>query len=101
MSNPTPRRPPQPGFRIADAEQLLIRAFEALGGDVVTPTASQVKAGMFALDPSFDEANYGCAAFRAFLAHLPHRVRTAGRSGGDIILALIDQPTDSVTEPGP
>lgn len=59
---------------------------------------------MLTLDPSFDEANYGCSAFRAFLAHLPHlphRVRTAGHSGSDITLALIDQPTDSVTEPGP
>lgn len=53
---------------------------------------------MLALDPSFDEANYGCSAFRAFLAH---RVRTAGSSGSDITLALIDQLTDSMTEPGP
>jgi NYN domain-containing protein/OST-HTH/LOTUS domain-containing protein len=98
-----PNTPPatQPGFRIADAEQLLIRAFEVLGGNVATPTASQVKGRMLALDPSFDEANYGCSAFRAFLSHLPHRVRTAGSSGGDITLALIDQPTGSVTEPGP
>lgn len=36
---------------------------------------------MLALDPSFDEANYDCSAFRAFLARLPHRVRDIGKSG--------------------
>jgi len=46
------------------------------------PAASQVKAKMVALNPSFNEANYGCRSFRDFLAQLDHRVRTAGRSGG-------------------
>ena len=66
-------------FDIADAERLLIRAFQALGGD--TATAGGLKNRMLALDSSFDEANYGCSAFRAFLARLPHRVRDIGKSG--------------------
>ncbi|MBV9140927.1 MAG: OST-HTH/LOTUS domain-containing protein [Pseudonocardiales bacterium] len=48
----------------------------------------------------FEEANYGCRSFRDFLARLGHRVRTAGRSGADITLALIDQHTGDVTAPG-
>lgn len=88
----------QPDFRLADAERLLVTAMEQ--ASTATPTASQVKAKMLALDSSFDEANYGCRSFRDFLAHLGHRVRTAGRSGGDITLALTDQPTSDVTEPG-
>ena len=36
---------------------------------------------MLSLDPSFDEGNYGCSPFRAFLALLPHRVRDIGKSG--------------------
>lgn len=79
-------------FDIADAEQLLIRAFEALGGDVVT--AGGLKNKMLALDPSFDEGNYGCSAFRAFLARLPHRVRDVGRSGEDRRVQLIE-PSDT------
>ncbi|MFN2496456.1 MAG: NYN domain-containing protein [Pseudonocardiaceae bacterium] len=78
----------QPGFLIADAERLLVAAMEQAA--TATPTASQVKARMLALDPSFDEANYGCRSFRNFLSRLGHRVRTAGRSGDDITLALID-----------
>lgn len=79
--------PSQPGFLIADAERLLVAAMEQAAA--ATPTASQVKARMLALDPSFDEANYGCRSFRDFLSKLGHRVRTAGNSGGDITLALI------------
>ncbi|MDQ3787062.1 MAG: hypothetical protein M3422_07450 [Actinomycetota bacterium] len=59
-----------------------------------TPTASQVKAKMIALDPGFDEANYGFSRFRQLLSHLSHRVGTVGHSGSDITLALHD--TDRV-----
>lgn len=90
--------PAQPGFRLADAEQLLVTAMEQ--ATTATPTASQVKAKMLTLDPSFDEANYGYRSFRDLLAGLDHRVRTAGRSGDDITLALIDQNTGDVPEPG-
>jgi uncharacterized LabA/DUF88 family protein len=80
---------PEPEFRLADAEALLVTAMEQL--TAATPTASAVKSKMVALDPTFDPLNYdGCRSFRDFLAQLAHRVRTAGRSGHDITLALID-----------
>lgn len=85
----------QPGFRLADAQALLVAAMRQI--TAATSTASQIKAKMVLLDPSFDEANYGCGSFRDFLARLGHRVCTAGRSGGDTTLALVD----SATNPGP
>ena len=75
-------------FDIIDAERLLIRVFQALGGD--TASAGGLKNRMLALDPAFDEANYGCSAFRTFLACLPHRVRDIGKSGEDLRVQLID-----------
>lgn len=80
--------PAQPGFRLADAEALLVAAMEQI--TAATPTASAVKAKMVMLDASFDVANYGCRSFRDFLGRLNHRVRTVGSSGYDITLALID-----------
>jgi hypothetical protein len=77
-------------FNIADAETLLIRAFEQIPTD--TPTAGTVKNKMLMLDPSFDQANYGCGSFRDFLTHLSHRVAPVGRSGQDITIALIRTP---------
>ncbi|WP_092558051.1 NYN domain-containing protein [Actinoplanes derwentensis] len=78
-------------FDIAAAEALLVRAFEQIG--IATPTAGTVKNKMLVLDPSFDQANYGCRTFRDFLTRLPHRVATAGRSGSDITIRLITTPT--------
>lgn len=89
----------QPGFRLAEAEALLVAAMEQI--TVATPTAAQVKAKMVALDSSFDFANYGCRSFRDFLTKLGHRVRTVGRSGQDITLSLIDPPPSSPTVPSP
>ncbi|WP_410597807.1 NYN domain-containing protein [Amycolatopsis sp. lyj-23] len=77
-----------PEHRLVDAEALLVTAMEQI--TAATPTASQVKSKMVALDPAFDTLNYGCRSFRDFLAQLAHRVRTVGRSGNDITLALID-----------
>ncbi len=51
-----------------------------------------MKNRMLALDPSFDEANYGCASFRAFLARLSHLVRIEERAGFDVTVSLIDSP---------
>ena len=73
-------------FDIADAEELLVRAFGQIPADTVT--ASAVKSKMLALDPSFDQANYGCCNFRDLLTRLAHRVTTVGRSGQDIVIAL-------------
>ena len=73
-------------FDIADAEALLLRAFEQIGTD--TPTAGTVKNKMLVLDPSFDQANYGCRTFRDFLNRFSHHVAVAGRSGADITIRL-------------
>lgn len=75
---------------------LLVNAMGQAASAVLT--ASAVKSKMVTLDPAFDEANYGCASFREFLARLGHRVRIVGRRGGDITLALISpdsQPLES------
>ncbi|WIX85679.1 OST-HTH/LOTUS domain-containing protein [Amycolatopsis sp. DG1A-15b] len=77
----------QPGYRLADAEELLVTAMGQTASTVLT--ASAVKSKMVTLDPAFDEANYGCASFREFLARLGHRVHVVDRSGGDITPALI------------
>ncbi len=47
---------------------------------------------MLALDAAFDEHNYGCRSFRAFLALLPHRVQTVETDGPDIVVKLIEEP---------
>lgn len=71
---------------LAAGEALLVKAMNDLGK--ATPTASQVKAKMVEIDNTFDVARFGCTSFREFLGRLGHRVRTVGRSGGDITLAL-------------
>ena len=73
-------------FGIAAAEELLVRAFEQIPTD--TATGGTVKNKMLALDPSFDQANYGCGSFRDLLNRLAHRVTTVGRSGEDVVIAL-------------
>jgi len=47
---------------------------------------------MLALDPSFDEHNYGARSFRAFLTLLPKRVQIAEAGGPDITVKLVDPP---------
>jgi hypothetical protein len=77
-------------FDIATAEQLLVRAFEESNAE--TMTAGGLKSKMLALDAAFDEHNYGCRSFRAFLAQLPQRVQTVETGGPDITVKLIEQP---------
>jgi len=72
-------------FDLSDAHALLVRAIEQCTAD--TPPASTVKNKMRALDPSFDEANYGFARFRSFVDSCPH-VEVVGHSGYDITLEL-------------
>jgi hypothetical protein len=81
-------------FDIATAEQLLIRAFEESNAE--TLTAGGLKSKMLALDASFDEHNYGCRSFRAFLAMLPQRVQIAEAGGPDITVKLIDETPKTV-----
>jgi hypothetical protein len=77
-------------FDIATAEQLLVRAFEESNAE--TLTAGGLKSKMLALDAAFDEHNYGCRSFRAFLALLPQRVQTVEAAGPDIVVKLIEEP---------
>ena len=75
-------RPAVAAFDIGEAEQLLVRAFEESNAE--TMTAGGLKSKMLALDPAFDEHNYGCRSFRAFLALLPKRVQVVEACGPDI-----------------
>jgi uncharacterized LabA/DUF88 family protein len=77
-------------FDIATAEQLLVRAFEESNAE--TMTAGGLKSKMLALDAAFDEHNYGCRSFRAFLAMLPKRVQIVEAGGPDITVKLIEEP---------
>src|ERR1700677_1021306 len=77
-------------FDISAAEALLVRAFEESNAE--TMTAGRLKSKMLALDASFDEHNYGCRSFRAFLAMLPHRVQIVETDGPDIVVKLIEEP---------
>jgi hypothetical protein len=47
---------------------------------------------MLALDPAFDEHNYGARSFRAFLAMLPKRVEIVEAGGPDLTIKLIEEP---------
>ena len=77
-------------FDIGTAEQLLVRAFEESNAE--TMTAGGLKSKMLALDAAFDEHNYGCRSFRAFLAMLPKRVQIVEAGGPDITVKLIVEP---------
>ncbi|GLZ38500.1 NYN domain-containing protein [Actinokineospora sp. NBRC 105648] len=79
---------------LAEAEQLLVRAFGMLTTD--TPTASALKSKLRTLDPSFDEVNYGCRNFREFLARFPTRVTQVGDSGMDKTYSLVEDQAVSL-----
>src|SRR5579859_7416000 len=81
---------PAAAFDISEAEQVLVRAFGESSSE--TMTAGGLKSKMLALDPAFDEHNYGARSFRAFLALLPKRVQVVETSGPDITVKLVDQP---------
>jgi hypothetical protein len=85
-----PAARPVAAFDISAAEALLIRAFEESGFE--TMTAGGLKSKMLALDPAFDEHNYGFKNFRAFLAQLPKRVEISDAGGPDITIRLIEEP---------
>ncbi|HEX3195442.1 MAG TPA: NYN domain-containing protein [Streptosporangiaceae bacterium] len=90
-----PAARPVAAFDITDAERLLVRALEESG--VETMTAGGLKSKMLALDPAFDEHNYGARSFRAFLAMLPKRVEITEADGPDLTIKLIEEPRK--TEP--
>jgi hypothetical protein len=53
-------------------------------------TGSWLKSKMLALDPAFDERNYGSKSFRVLLSRLPDVVAvTKSRSSSDIQVSLV------------
>jgi NYN domain len=85
-----PAARPIAAFDISEAERLLVRAFEESSSE--TLTAGGLKSKLLALDPAFDEHNYGARSFRGFLTLLPQRVQVVETSGPDIMVKLIDEP---------
>jgi len=53
-------------------------------------TGSWLKSKMLALDPSFDERNYGSKSFRVLLSRLPGLVEVKkDRSSSDMLVSLV------------
>jgi hypothetical protein len=53
-------------------------------------TGSWLKSKMLALDPSFDERNYGSSSFRVLLSRLPDLVEVKqNRSSSDMLVSLV------------
>jgi hypothetical protein len=92
-----PEARPTAAFDLTEAERLLVRAFEESNSE--TLTAGGLKSKMLALDPAFDEHNYGARSFRAFLALLPKRVQIAATSGPDITIKLVESPVVAASKP--
>jgi len=85
-----PAARPAAAFDITEAEQLLVRTFEESSSETIT--AGGLKSKMLALDPAFDEHNYGARSFRAFLGLLPKRVQIVESGGPDITVKLVEEP---------
>jgi len=86
--NPEVRAEVGAKFDIADAERLVVEAMEE--SPDATATGSWLKSKMMALDPAFDERNYGSKSFRALLSRLPALVEVKkDRSSSDMLVSLV------------
>ncbi len=86
--NPAVRAEVGANFDIADAKRLVVAAMEE--SPDASATGSWLKSKMLALDPSFDERNYGSKTFRVLLSKLPDLVAvTKSRSSSDIQASLV------------
>jgi uncharacterized LabA/DUF88 family protein len=86
--NPAVREEVGANFDIADAERLVVAAMEEAPDD--SATGSWLKSKMLALDPSFDERNYGASSFRVLLSRLPDLVEVKkDRSSPDMRVTLV------------
>jgi uncharacterized LabA/DUF88 family protein len=86
--NPAVRAEVGANFDIDDAKQLVVAAMEESPN--ASATGSWLKSKMLALDPSFDERNYGSKSFRVLLSRLPDVVEvTKSRSSSDIQVSLV------------
>src|SRR6266568_3240924 len=86
--NPAVRAEVGAKFDIADAERLVIAAMEE--SPDASATGSWLKSKMLALDPAFDERNYGSKSFRVLLSRLPGLVEVKkDRSSPDMRVTLV------------
>jgi uncharacterized LabA/DUF88 family protein len=100
--NPAVRAEVGANFDIADAERLVVAAMEESPDD--SATGSWLKSKMLALDPSFDERNYGASSFRVLLSRLPDLVEVKkDRSSPDMRVTLVAarSPKATAAEPRP
>ncbi len=89
--NPAVRAEVGANFDIADAKRLVVAAMEE--SPDATATGSWLKSKMLALDPSFDERNYGSSSFRVLLSRLPDLVQVKkDRSSSDMLVTLVARP---------
>jgi uncharacterized LabA/DUF88 family protein len=86
--NPAVRAEVGANFNIADAKRLVVAAMEEAPDDAAS--GSWLKSKMLALDPSFDERNYGASSFRVLLSRLPDVVQVKkDRSSSDMLVTLV------------
>lgn len=87
-------------FDIADVERLVAQAMEE--SPEASATGSWLKSKMLALDPSFDERNYGSKTFRVLLSRLPNLVEVKkDRSSPDMRVSLVvPRPVKGTPRPG-
>jgi uncharacterized LabA/DUF88 family protein len=86
--NPAVRAEVGANFDIDDAKQLVVAAMEESPN--ASATGSWLKSKMLALDPAFDERNYGSKSFRVLLSRLADVVEvTKSRSSSDIQVSLV------------
>ena len=86
--NPAVRAEVGANFDIADARRLVVAAMEESPDD--SATGSWLKSKMLALDPSFDERNYGASSFRVLLSRLPDLIEVKkDRSSPDMRVTLV------------
>ena len=86
--NPAVRAEVGAKFDIADAERLVVEAMEE--SPDASATGSWLKSKMLALDPAFDERNYGSKSFRVLLSRLPGLVEVKkDRSSPDMRVTLV------------
>jgi uncharacterized LabA/DUF88 family protein len=87
--NPRVRAEVGANFDIEDARRLVVEAMDETPGD--SATGSWLKSKMLALDPSFDERNYGASSFRVLLSRMPDLVQVKkDRSSPDMLVTLAD-----------
>jgi uncharacterized LabA/DUF88 family protein len=86
--NPAVRAEVNANFHIADAERLVVAAMEE--SPDTSATGSWLKSKMLALDPSFDERNYGASSFRVLLSRLPDLVEVKkDQTSSDMLVTLV------------